>query len=547
MKIVEFAKSQGDCVIIETFDDWSLVQALNAVPEDFSRALVEALTDVSPRDRWEIEVSVGGSSKTFASVGDVECNDFSSHLSDLDEEDEFKYKFRIFKQSPDGVISVYSFLEFESYLLNLSVLAVLSNVEHLLGSRLGIVFEVFSWCDELYSSQRICFVSPDRVHEVKFLRLDIDSKLDMHRDCTHVVGVPGGLLPSDFLPSKRPTSVGLCKVLDKVAAVLSVCYLANNAELRSDDTIKFKMSGYKSILFDGAVDKLSGSAAMLVKVADWAYEGGCGSDKIGLVRNVLSIHFSPGNFSVDQDVWEAIRSNYQIYLNDNVQSYLEVKNKLGEMLMESVSKSMGMVDDLLNGFKASVAVFVTFMLTVVVVNGVKDLSGDVIFSAAYLYVALGVSAFSLLWLIFSRNDLNKRFANHFDGVHDLLVANYERIIMRSEIDSAIKPARAKCKNILDERARVYTVWWVILSGAFAAFFVIGYFFVHNHTSDLVNKASGTAITSQATTSVAPSASLPDVFRVDSRLDVHKVAPAQPASLPQAPGSAPDRQTQARAR
>jgi hypothetical protein len=546
VKLVEFAKSQGNYVINETFDDWSLVQELNAVPEDFSRALVEALADVSPRDRWEIEVSVGGSSKTFTSVCDVEGDDFSSHLSDRDEEDGFKYKFRIYKQSPDGVVSVYSFPEFESYLLNLSVLAVLSKVEHLLGSRLGIVFEVSSWGDESYGSQRIYFVSPNRTHEVEFRRLEIDSKLDMHRDCTHVVGVPGSLLPSDFLFSKRPTSVGLCTVFDKTAAVLSVCYLANNAELRSDDTIKFKISGYKSILFDGAVNKLSGSAAMLVKIADWAYEGGCGSDKIGLVRNVLSIHFSPGNFSVDQDVWEAIKSNYQIYLNDNVQSYLEVKNKLGEMLMESVSKSMGMVDDLLNGFKASVAVFVTFMLTVVVVNGVKDLSGDVIFSAAYLYVALGVSVFSLVWLLFSWSDLNKRFDNHFDGVHDLLVANYERIIMRSEIDSAINPARAKCKEILDERARVYAIWWIFLAFAFAAFFVVGYFFVHNHASDLVNKALGTAITSRPTTSAAPGASLPEVFRVDSRLDVHKVAPAaQRASLPQSSGSAPDGQAQAR--
>ena len=69
---------------------------------------------------------------------------------------------------------------------------------------------------------------------------------------------------------------------------------------------------------------------LLYKLMSWSFEGGSCADKIGLLRNILSIHLDgSGNIKFDNEVWDTVRSNYQIYLKGNIQDYLDVKNKIG--------------------------------------------------------------------------------------------------------------------------------------------------------------------------------------------------------------------------
>jgi len=64
----------------------------------------------------------------------------------------------------------------------------------------------------------------------------------------------------------------------------------------------------------------------LREIFDWVYTDGNYTDKIGLARNLISIHLKNDNLlTLDEGTIHSLESGYDIYLKDNVKQYIEIK------------------------------------------------------------------------------------------------------------------------------------------------------------------------------------------------------------------------------
>lgn len=281
------------------------------------------------------------------------------------------------------------------------------------------------------------------------------------------------LLPEDFFIVQGRISENLTQFYREMCSVLSMTFLANFSELKGS-TFSYKISGYRNISVSGAAaTELSQHWEMLTKIYSWAYEGGNNSDKVGLLRNVISLHLDDGGrIRFDNALWNAIQSNYQIYLKDNIQSYLEVKNKLGEFVVESTSKTYAMADELVDAFKNNALILATFLLTVVVVNGLKDTGEATVFSNAYLAIVVVLTIVSGIWLIMTRVEVVKRFDNGASTIASVLKLNYQRVLLESEIDESINPVISLNRSYLVGQVKRYTGWWLGMLVAFVLVLVI---------------------------------------------------------------------------
>ncbi|MCU8059117.1 hypothetical protein L5L78_23295 [Shewanella sp. SM34] len=153
---------------------------------------------------------------------------------------------------------------------------------------------------------------------------------------------------------------------------------------------------------------------------------------------------------------------------------MDVKNKIGEIIIESTTKTYAIADDLLDVFKNNVFVILTFILTVVVVNGVKDNGSENIFSGVYLAIVIILCLVSSMWLVMTAHEAKKRFEAASRTIKDILNLNYKKIIMDSEIDDSVDPVLKSNKDYLDIQIKRYVRWWMATASIVVISFVIGY-------------------------------------------------------------------------
>ena len=288
---------------------------------------------------------------------------------------------------------------------------------------------------------------------------------------------------------------------DGLASVLSVIFISNTSEITSDGKLSYKINGYKMISYDEAeFTDISDFGELPHKIYSWAYEGGNKVDKLGLVRNVLSIHLDDRNrIRFDSEAWEAIKSNYQVYLKENLQSYLEVKNKIGEFIIDSTAKTYGIADQLLESLKNNILVLLTFLLTVVLVNGLKDNGYKMVFSDGYLAIVLILTLVSIVWLVMTLLETNKRFESASETIKDILKLNYQKVIMESEIEDVVNPVIDKNRVYLKSQLKRYGIWWSILLAVFILSFATGNW----HFSKSENKSKNVGSTKEVKVLVDP--------------------------------------------
>ncbi|MNH02239.1 hypothetical protein D3C79_614710 [compost metagenome] len=219
---------------------------------------------------------------------------------------------------------------------------------------------------------------------------------------------------------------------------------------------------------------LEGASDILFKIVDWAYGDGGSSDKIGLARNVMSLHVDQmQDVASYPQIFHAINSNYQIYLRDNVESYLDVKGKITDVLVDAVKKTHDIVDSFVDSFRNGIFVLLTFVLTVVVVNGLKDTNAAAIFSEAYIWVVGILSGLMTAWVFSARAGSLSQFDKAFDSIEQVLKGNYRGVLEEAEIESALAPVRTSNRKYLLERSKHYVWLWLFIVGVLLLGFVGG--------------------------------------------------------------------------
>jgi hypothetical protein len=191
----------------------------------------------------------------------------------------------------------------------------------------------------------------------------------------YVAGVGAKLIPEDFhvttCNSDRPTD--LLDLLCSLERILSFIFLANFTSLESDGKVSFKLQGYKVVSGAIARDRvLDVNWQCAFQLYQWAYAGCAVSDKIGLLRNIMTLHLDKDKTPhLDEAVYRSACSSHEIYLRENIAHYVEIRNKLTEYLINIKRSAREDAGRLSASLLQQLGAFLTFFLTALMVNAIQ--------------------------------------------------------------------------------------------------------------------------------------------------------------------------------
>ena len=464
-QIANAFEHKASLTVTERLDEYRLVfEAADLDPKvalEQAEQLLTLTKKLPSRDRFELQVDFQGDSLSLTNTSEAARSALASLLQAHEDCGDARYAL-IVKKGGDGVLSIYCLSAFGRYLETdelENVLTALSN-----RFRDSIAFECLCPVDAC-GSDTLRFRPEGQMDLSGATNPSFRAQvLTSFRDNSYSAGIGIDLLPSDFHLVHRTGVDAVDNFMDKACAVLCAIYLANGSQIHRNKTLSYKLIGYKSM--EGQVNFVELVPALLglYKIYEWAYGVGGSSDRIGLARNVVSLQVDKlQDIRDNSNLWNAIYSNYQIYLKGNIVSYLSVKNKITEFLIESTAKTHALVEDLISSLKNGVFVMLTFMLSVVLVGGLKGGGTDIIFSLTYFWVVVVLCTSLTAWMVGTCRATIRRFDNLALTTENILRLGYSRILLDGEISDSIDPINARNRTYLVRQCWRYTFYWLLIA------------------------------------------------------------------------------------
>lgn len=429
------------------------------------------LAEISSRDDFELLIEAGEA--LFSSTHVVQdITMLANFCEDAIDIGEISVTLTVIKKVLNNTLSVYSVAAFESYFATEEITPILDTLAKFLSNTLH--FEFLGTTD--YFATRTISFGLQQNNATAFLG-NRTSIVEKFKESSSFSGISSSnFIPDDFYLATNAVVLPITKFLNHLCGMLSMMFLANISELDSNNNYSFRIYGYKAIdCRDVDPVYLIQNYQMLYKIYRWVYDTDNITDRLGLARNVISLHLDSNGFPIlDTATWEAIQSNYKIYLRGNIESYLEAKGKISDILIDATGKTNQLSENLLDSLKTNAFAIITFLITVVVINGVKDMNASTVFSPAYLIIVGFVTAMSGIWLHLMKKDVDERFDATSTIVSSIVSRNYSSILSPSEITQSVDPAMQENKNQLQNQIRKYSNWWKVMLISFFIFYFLGF-------------------------------------------------------------------------
>ena len=415
-------------------------------------------------------IIVDGESHSISNI----TNDQIRHAKELfiDDHDDVEIHLEIHKELINNSLSIYIFDIFSEYVASECIVTIINEISKYFTSHL--CFEIFHDFQS-FGSNTIKFNYPFTQPNF-IINNNRDHILEQVKLHCHINGINELiLLPTDFTISHTEHETSLHRTFVEISKWLSVAYIADISNLRPSNIFSFKINGYQ-IISGETRDINSPSIAInfLLKIFAFIYEQGEASAKIGLVRNILTLHANnEGLMQINQNCWDAIQSNYSIYLKDNVEQYIAVKNKLTDFVVDSFAKSNNIVDSFVESFRKNTISIITFFISIVLINGLKDNGMQKLITFDSLIVVLIVALVSLICLTMSYRDIKLKIRNNSTSFNNLCMPNYNCLISDEEISRTISQPLSTNKDNTEKQLRLYTWCWSIIIIIMILTFIIG--------------------------------------------------------------------------
>lgn len=438
---------------------------------------IDQLKNISIRDTFELNIELDGADHTINSATANDIDGLRKHYEDHSEEDEgLDIYIKIDKKQNNNIISIYNLNEFRRYLTSGSILKTIEILSTGFHENQEIIFEVFDEIEN-FGSNTIKFIKHEKEKEIKQTKIAPYRRktLELFKENTTLTNLPYTFIAEDFNVADSQNLYDFESFFNRAKLIYSLACLSNSTEVSTDDKIRFKFNGYKSFLTDYLKpEKIPEDCDIAYKIYAWTFSDGHCSDKLGLVRNIVTLNNLGNRLNLNKTTWHTIQSNYEIYLKENISQYLELKGKLLELISEFNKRAFDATDNFIGSFQSSATAFVTFIISVVAINGLKDSGADKIFSKEYFLISAFICSASIFWLIISRADAKERIRYITSQTKKSIMDNYKNILSTNELSESIEPEIKSIKKHTDSRIKKYTILWILSIFTFFIVFTIGY-------------------------------------------------------------------------
>ena len=406
-----------------------------------------------------------------------------------------KIHIHIEKRIQNNQLSIYNIDYFAEYLDTLSLsqfMAVLD--EHFTTS---LIFEVQDKCYSEWSTNTIAFIAPNSKYRISGIgNINRENRINEARNlCYHEIG-KYKLLPEDLFCSQYDENHPLQSAFIKACVIYTFSFVFDYSTIKND-IYEYKLNGFRTLSGQINVKQLLNidvdinSCKLIYEIYQWLYLGGNNNDKINIARNIISLNISNDSLQIDFAALESILSNYKIYEKENVKQYLEVRNKLSELLIDLQEKISAIVDSFIGDFKKNILTLVSFFISVVAIRVVSK--GD--FVGGFTNEIIGLSFVFLLvsvgLLLYSRWELTKKidlYNKHYRQIKD----RYKDVLSTIELERIFEECDPQKDNtnisFVLKQKKIYSWLW-FLSILLLLLFLVVVLLINNDISicRIINK------------------------------------------------------------
>lgn len=463
-------------VVISSFDSFKVSAKLKA-DEVFYPSVDDLSGFLKLVEGKNLQFSFGGfgNSVRFS----TNKNDYSKKLSELKQEiqaldynDPVEFELEVLDFRSDSSVDIF---DKNTFFLYLSTLNAQTLLEEFSKFSFDKKIEFRFWEDiSSFNTDSIYFIStyPNNGNHLDSPSINKQKRERFIADrakVSHFVNAKNNcLIPDDFKVVSGHAHNGITDILNGIFGVLCLTFISDFSSIH-DNHLDVQIKGYKKVL-----DTLSFSEMKIANhdefynIYSWVYSEGSFVDKIGVARNVISIHLVDGRLlNIGGGVLDSVLSGYDLYLKENVKQYIEIKNKINDFLYSQSDKSQALVESVFSTIKTSIWGFSTFFISVFLLRVVSGKTFGGVVTGEILSVSILLVFISWLYVLFTFDVLKKdkvRLLSKYQEVRD----RYLDLMNENDLDRIMKTEEIKAKEeaYIDERAKSYRRLWFLVCISF---------------------------------------------------------------------------------
>ena len=353
-----------------------------------------------------------------------------------DDEDEININFNIDKNVFENRLSIYSFSHFTEWILGKGILELMQEFNRLLKSRNNLIFQLYDRPDVLLSTATLIFTHADTPTELdfdRFGRLRVVQTTSNFQNCANCE-----LIPEDFHFTLNSPKNPFNDIFRRIEMYLSMIYLSDISYIDDREYLNLQVTGHLTKYFSySLIDQIDVNNEIF-KIYNWVYTDGNPIDKVIIARNIISLHCRTTDlFSIDEKTFGSIRSNYALYLKDNVSHYLELKSKIAEYLTNLITQCGELFVGLFDRFTNNVIAYFTFMIAVFLANIIQQNSIENIFTNEITLLSYLIIVGSIGYLLVSIFEMNFQIKKVQSG-YTQLKEEYKGVFDEEDLTNVFK-------------------------------------------------------------------------------------------------------------
>lgn len=388
--------------------------------------------------------------------------DLSQITEDLSEDDNIYIRIEIQKKVKDCRFSIYNYDSFVSDLLSKPLAEILRWFAKKLDGSEGLLFEVFD-DDVTFSTRTLAFKScKDATFKPMISRRQ---RLSDCKNTSHFYTMSSlELIPDDFIAQGIVSAnVRLQQLFGRIATILSLAYVASSSSI-VNDRMQIQISGQRTVNHDFDINDIAEDETWQ-NIYTWIYTDGNPADKAVIAHNVISLHCKyEAILNLDDVVLDAIRTNYKLYLRNNVDKYLNLKREISQFIRDVVSQAGDYSLEILGKFKSNLLALFVFLFTVVLTRLGDDQKWENIFTKDAVYIIELFLIGSAFYLTFCYVETKYKLEKIKEG-YFAIKTNYKDVLSEAELNEVFEHDELFNKTertVLSGLRRWSVVWGFIL-------------------------------------------------------------------------------------
>lgn len=289
------------------------------------------------------------------------------------------------------------------------------------------------------------------------------------------------LTPEDLKPCTGSNKSELYKILTKCSELLSIIYIADQTRVEPNGSIDIKLNGYKSLtltlkkITDIPADNAHESE--IFEIYSWIYSEAKISDKLGLARNLISLHAKESLFDLQRGCLNSIFSNYQIYLKENLKQYIDVKNKISESIQKLSDRATDLTKQIGTYLRISIFSIYSFFLTAFIIRSINKDTLDLQISNSLYITFLAFMAVSIAIFFYAKSEYEHEKAR-FKSSYISLKNRYSDLISPSDLIKILQNDSDHSQDLIfleESFSRTKKLWTTMLLTIFIAITLLKFF------------------------------------------------------------------------